>query len=497
MYLRGLLEDLISGRKQMELSSFEQLPDGMNGFFDEGMERLGVVGKSQELKALLLTLAWTKGNIPLQTLAELSLDGFGSRQDTVASWQEKLDGGIGRAMQFLMEDYLDDGTPCYRLYHEGLREYYHAKEELADDMQAALSGIADRLFDWQDLTGFTRAYSLQFCADHLLELKETEKMWINMKDEVFRQAQVEELHNYYQVMDGLQRGIRLYSEENLKRPNSEWTGRLCWLMLRYGEASALAQIELDLAWQWAREGQMGDALERLMFVSEAQFYRAAVYLLWQESQRMKADLGEEAQPWSSQQTAAYTTNAQLILDAVEDRVPAGVETADWSDFTDPDFMALWGIEVSLIPDIQLEQMLARSYDVDRAKLIDHWGQRLLKLGSGSVSQDVEETDQLAYATEIRPYQLAELEMDLAGQQLHQLAVEELAAQVEEVVAVESPVHLQSVCRRICEAVGIGRVGNRIREAVETAAGWAEEQDWLYRQGDFLWHGEMVEIPIRD
>ena len=32
----------------------------------------------------------------------------------------------------LMEDYLDDGTPCYRLYHEGLREYYHAKEELAD-----------------------------------------------------------------------------------------------------------------------------------------------------------------------------------------------------------------------------------------------------------------------------------------------------------------------------------------------------------------------------
>ena len=58
LYLRGLLEDLISGRKQMELSSFEQLPDGMNGFFDEGMEGLGVVGKSQELKALLLTLAW-------------------------------------------------------------------------------------------------------------------------------------------------------------------------------------------------------------------------------------------------------------------------------------------------------------------------------------------------------------------------------------------------------------------------------------------------------
>ena len=130
-------------------------------------------------------------------------------------------------MQFLMEDYLEDGTPCYRLYHEGLREYYHAKEELADDMQSALSGIADHLFNWQDLTGFTRAYSLQFCADHLLELRETEKMWINMRDEVFRQAQVEELRNYYQVMDGLQRGIRLYSEENLKTPNAEWTGRLC------------------------------------------------------------------------------------------------------------------------------------------------------------------------------------------------------------------------------------------------------------------------------
>ena len=50
-------------------------------------------------------------------------------------------------MQFLMEDYLEDGTPCYRLYHEGLREYYHAKEELADDMQSALSGIAEYIAD--------------------------------------------------------------------------------------------------------------------------------------------------------------------------------------------------------------------------------------------------------------------------------------------------------------------------------------------------------------
>ena len=77
-----------------------------------------------------------------------------------------------------------------------------------------------------------------------------------------------------------------------------------------------------------------------MFVSEDQFYRAAVYLLWLESQRMQADLAQEPQPRNSQQTAAYTANAQFVLDAVEDRIPAGGDVCDWGVFTDPDFMAL-------------------------------------------------------------------------------------------------------------------------------------------------------------
>lgn len=196
----------------MELASFEQLPSGVNGFFDENMQRIGVVGQSQEVKAILLTLAWSKQALPLKTLAELSLEKFGRRDDTVETWATELDNAINKAIQFLHEHYLPDGAPVYTLYHDGLREYFHQNTDLRKDMDRALNGLTNRLFDWQSLQGFTRMYALTYTDDHLEELHDGERLWTLLNDDAFRQAQIKELKSYTQALDGLQRGVRLYAK---------------------------------------------------------------------------------------------------------------------------------------------------------------------------------------------------------------------------------------------------------------------------------------------
>ena len=66
----------------------------------------------------------------------------------------------------------------------------------------------------------------------------------------------------------------------------------------------------------------------------------------------------------------------------------------------------------------------------------------------------------------------------------------------EVVAVESPVHLQDVTRRIAAAAGIGRVTQNVREAMSSAAEMAVRGGQARREGDFLWSPDMSAPPLR-
>ena len=90
-------------------------------------------------------------------------------------WASKLKKALNRSIQFLTESYLVDGTAVYSLYHEGLREYFHIKEDLAKDLQKVLKVHGQGLFDWKRLQGFTRLYSLNYGAPHLYQLRDTDR----------------------------------------------------------------------------------------------------------------------------------------------------------------------------------------------------------------------------------------------------------------------------------------------------------------------------------
>jgi very-short-patch-repair endonuclease len=98
-----------------------------------------------------------------------------------------------------------------------------------------------------------------------------------------------------------------------------------------------------------------------------------------------------------------------------------------------------------------------------------------------------------------PYQLAQLPPAIRQRELHLHPAGRLAAWVAEVVAVESPVHLDEVTRRLATATGAAQVGSRIRASVAEAAQLAGKIGSIRVQDDFCWTPSMPAsaAPVRD
>ena len=93
------------------------------------------------------------------------------------------------------------------------------------------------------------------------------------------------------------------------------------------------------------------------------------------------------------------------------------------------------------------------------------------LGFGRVSQEMNRQAEIALKTiqrviKLERYQASSLEIEAEGFNLYQAEAEVIAEWVAEVVRVEAPVHKDIVCRRICQPLGIERIGNNIVAAID-------------------------------
>ena len=89
------------------------------------------------------------------------------------------------------------------------------------------------------------------------------------------------------------------------------------------------------------------------------------------------------------------------------------------------------------------------------------------------------------ADTIEPYESCRtLRIPTIGE-LHLVPTDMLAVAVEDVVAIEGPVHIDEVVRRIRTIWGLQRAGNRIREAIERGVATAVRRGVIDRHGDFL------------
>ncbi len=94
---------------------------------------------------------------------------------------------------------------------------------------------------------------------------------------------------------------------------------------------------------------------------------------------------------------------------------------------------------------------------------------------------------------IPEYKIAVLSSAIT-QDIHLYPVGKLSAWVEEVVAIESPVHFDEMARRIVEAGNFAKVGSRIREVLTKAARNSQSNNQIIIKGDFLW-SSLMEIPV--
>ena len=125
------------------------------------------------------------------------------------------------------------------------------------------------------------------------------------------------------------------------------------------------------------------------------------------------------------------------------------------------------------------------------------------------SYDSEEETEIEVDTTVQPtpepktnsltekYRLTELIISTDGRDLHAVPSHVMAGWIQRVVEVESPICLDEVARRIVSAVGIKRIGNRIRDAIKTAAKQAVRSKSIQSKGEFLYWTEQEQITVRD
>ena len=95
------------------------------------------------------------------------------------------------------------------------------------------------------------------------------------------------------------------------------------------------------------------------------------------------------------------------------------------------------------------------------------------------------------------YEQAVLPAEVAAQELHLVSFGKLAGWINQVVAVEGPVHFDEMARRLADAAGVSKVGSRIKYTITAATEYAIGQKLLTKKNDFLWLPSMENPVIRD
>jgi very-short-patch-repair endonuclease len=95
------------------------------------------------------------------------------------------------------------------------------------------------------------------------------------------------------------------------------------------------------------------------------------------------------------------------------------------------------------------------------------------------------------------YKFAKIRVSLGIEELHEVSREQLGNWLQQVVSVESPIHWLEAAKRIADAAGVQRVGNRIQQAFQSACTYGYRYKMFENRKGFLWTYEPAPILVRD
>jgi len=103
-----------------------------------------------------------------------------------------------------------------------------------------------------------------------------------------------------------------------------------------------------------------------------------------------------------------------------------------------------------------------------------------------------------YSMLVSRYKMAEGNLGLRkGQQVHEIHMSQIKSAIDAVLHVESPIHVDELMRRVIEAAGYNKVGNRIRTHLFRAIKSSARDGRVYLERDFVYIDKGKTAVVRD
>lgn len=274
------------------------------------------------------------------------------------------------ALLHLLRPYLMHRGELLDFYHRQFREAAQGEYlETNDQRLCAHRAIADHL----ESLGAGCRRTLTELTYHLVEAARSEpyppvvgadaplndRLYAHVRDQVFRQAQVEQLGGYGQCLQDLSMVVRLLAV--VQEPSPAAHAHLCWAALESGQLVAKAEADAGATLGWseglAQDGirNLSDVLQRLHGQGEREFFKACLVLLWQEADRQAA-MPEPERSLDS---------VEAIFRQMRERLPEGPGTVDWRLFIPVNFMIWLTIHVlDRMPQLDLRPFTMRATDLE-------------------------------------------------------------------------------------------------------------------------------------
>ncbi|MCF0055351.1 DUF3320 domain-containing protein [Dyadobacter sp. CY356] len=154
---------------------------------------------------------------------------------------------------------------------------------------------------------------------------------------------------------------------------------------------------------------------------------------------------------------------------------------------------VWSTDWFRNPEKERQRLIAAIETARNQTLVDDSVEEELQMElSAVIREEVREIEVL-----LPVYELALLPAEVASQELHLHSLGKLGGWIQDIVAVESPIHFDEMARRLADAAGVSKVGSRIRQALTDAVRYASSSGLIKVNGDFLWYPEMKVPVIRE
>jgi hypothetical protein len=255
-----------------------------------------------------------------------------------------------RFRNFLTGCSVDETSPAGTSLHK--QACYRKKEIRGFHRLFADSTMEYAIPDYPDNL---RVYLLGHGYEHIYQVRDQQGLWQLLHNGEYFKTQIHEFNQFHASYNAVQRGIDLYAEQNGQAPDDD--ARLCRLALHAGKLASEARGDFRVAFHWAENRPMDDpdripdALSKLEILDEESFFKAALLLLWIETERQR----KQPEEYKSD------TEALRVVERIDRKIPEGQSSVNWNDFLSTDFMVWFAAYIlSVFPEMPMKTIVERT-----------------------------------------------------------------------------------------------------------------------------------------